>query len=70
VVAVMSMLFMSVQSATRFYSTHPVFYIMLAMALQRRKRDDFGIKQLLLLAYFLAYNALGVVFFPLRMVWV
>lgn len=69
VLALMSMLFMSVQSATRFYSTHPAFYVNLAWYLDRRA-ERFSLMQKLVLVYLICYNTIGCVLFPARMVWV
>lgn len=70
IVAVVTTLFANVQSGTRFFSTHPLFYITCGTCLLRTsKQPRFNIYQKLLICYFTLFTVAGCLWFPLRFNW-
>lgn len=70
IVAIITTFFANVQSGTRFFSTHPLFYVTCGWCCLRPFRTrKFSFFQKLLLGYFVLFNVAGCLWFPLRFNW-
>lgn len=59
----------NVQSSARFFSSHPIYSINLALFLSQDKRASPRFKQSFILYYLMLYNIMGVIFFSVRIPW-
>ena len=59
----------NVQSSARFFSSHPMYSINLALFLAWKSRGRHTLAHGAILYYLIFYNVAGIIFFPIRFPW-